>query len=117
MRGRTLDNAFIILDEAQNTTQEQMKMFLTRMGFESKMVITGDITPVSYTHLDAGKSTLVDAFLKQSGVFRDNEEVVDQVMDSDDIERERGITIYSKNCSVLHDDYKINIVDVYKRQG
>ena len=55
-------------------------------------------------HVDAGKSTLVDAFLKQSGVFRDNEEVVDQVMDSDEIERERGITIYSKNCSVLHGD-------------
>lgn len=46
MRGRTLDNAFIILDEAQNTTQEQMKMFLTRMGFSSKMVITGDITQI-----------------------------------------------------------------------
>lgn len=46
MRGRTLDNAFIILDEAQNTTREQMKMFLTRMGFESKMVITGDITQI-----------------------------------------------------------------------
>lgn len=62
-------------------------------------------------HVDAGKSTLVDAFLKQSGVFRDNEEMLDQVMDSDDIERERGITIYSKNCSVLHGEYKINIVD------
>ena len=46
-------------------------------------------------HVDAGKSTLVDAFLNQSGVFRANEEVVDCVMDSDDIERERGITIYS----------------------
>ncbi len=46
MRGRTLDNAFIILDEAQNTTLEQMKMFLTRMGFNSKMVITGDITQI-----------------------------------------------------------------------
>ncbi len=62
-------------------------------------------------HVDAGKSTLVDAFLNQSGVFRQNEEVVDCVMDSDDIERERGITIYSKNCSVMHDDVKINIVD------
>ncbi|MGN0711580.1 MAG: translational GTPase TypA [Anaerovoracaceae bacterium] len=62
-------------------------------------------------HVDAGKSTLVDAFLNQSGVFRANEEVVDCVMDSDDIERERGITIYSKNCSVMHDDVKINIVD------
>ena len=62
-------------------------------------------------HVDAGKSTLVDAFLNQSGVFRANEEVVDCIMDSDDIERERGITIYSKNCSVMHNDVKINIVD------
>ncbi|MFR2966086.1 MAG: GTP-binding protein [Anaerovoracaceae bacterium] len=62
-------------------------------------------------HVDAGKSTLVDAFLNQSGVFRANEEVADCVMDSDDIERERGITIYSKNCSVMHGDVKINIVD------
>ena len=62
-------------------------------------------------HVDAGKSTLVDAFLNQSNVFRANEEIVDCVMDSDDIERERGITIYSKNCSIMHDGYKINIVD------
>ena len=46
MRGRTLDDSFIILDEAQNTTSEQMKMFLTRLGFGSKMVITGDITQI-----------------------------------------------------------------------
>lgn len=62
-------------------------------------------------HVDAGKSTLVDAFLSQSGVFRENEEMTDCVMDSNDIERERGITIYSKNCSVMYNDYKINIVD------
>ncbi|MBR6352060.1 MAG: translational GTPase TypA [Firmicutes bacterium] len=62
-------------------------------------------------HVDAGKSTLVDAFLAQSGVFRENEEMVAQTMDSNDLERERGITIYSKNCSVMHGDYKINIVD------
>ena len=62
-------------------------------------------------HVDAGKSTLVDALLGQSGVFRANEEVIDCVMDSNDIERERGITIYSKNCSIMHGDYKINIVD------
>lgn len=62
-------------------------------------------------HVDAGKSTLVDAFLSQSGVFRENEEIADCVMDSNDIERERGITIYSKNCSVMYNDYKINIVD------
>ena len=62
-------------------------------------------------HVDAGKSTLVDAFLAQSHVFSDHEEVVTQVMDSNDLERERGITIYSKNCSIVYQDYKINIVD------
>jgi GTP-binding protein len=62
-------------------------------------------------HVDAGKSTLVDALLKQSGVFRDNEKVIDQVMDSNDLERERGITIYSKNCSIEHNGLKINVVD------
>ena len=62
-------------------------------------------------HVDAGKSTLVDAFLNQSGVFRENEVVKDCVMDSNDLEQERGITIYSKNCSIRHGKYKINIVD------
>ena len=59
MRGRTLDNAFIILDEAQNTTREQMKMFLTRMGFGSKMVITGDITQIDLPR--GKKSGLIEA--------------------------------------------------------
>lgn len=62
-------------------------------------------------HVDAGKSTLVDALLQQNGVFGDHDEVVEQVMDSNDIERERGITIYSKNCAIRYKDYKINIVD------
>ncbi|MDD4624179.1 MAG: translational GTPase TypA [Bacilli bacterium] len=62
-------------------------------------------------HVDSGKSTLVDAMLKQSGIFRENEEVLEQVMDSNDLERERGITIYSKNCSIKYKDLKINIVD------
>lgn len=62
-------------------------------------------------HVDAGKSTLVNAFLNQSGVFRSNEDVLDRIMDSNDLERERGITIYSKNCSVMYQDIKINIVD------
>jgi GTP-binding protein len=62
-------------------------------------------------HVDAGKSTLVDALLKQSGVFHENEVVMDQVMDSNDLERERGITIYSKNCAIEHAGIKINIVD------
>lgn len=62
-------------------------------------------------HVDAGKSTLVDGLLRQSGVFRENEELVDCVMDSGDIEKERGITITAKNCAIKYKDYKINIVD------
>ena len=62
-------------------------------------------------HVDAGKSTLVDALLEQNGAFNAHDEIVDCVMDSDSIERERGITIYSKNCSIHYKDYKINIVD------
>ena len=62
-------------------------------------------------HVDAGKSTLVDALLDQAGVFDERSEKVDCVMDSNDIERERGITIYSKNCAIRYKDYKINIVD------
>ncbi len=62
-------------------------------------------------HVDAGKSTLVDALLKQNGVFRENEQVVDCVMDSGDLERERGITITAKNCAIRYKGYKMNIVD------
>ena len=62
-------------------------------------------------HVDAGKSTLVDGLLRQSGVFRENEELIDCVMDSGDLEKERGITITAKNCAVKYKDYKINIVD------
>lgn len=62
-------------------------------------------------HVDHGKTTLVDAMLKQSGVFRTNEQVAERVMDSNDLERERGITILSKNTAVMHNGVKINIVD------
>src|SRR5438045_1698748 len=62
-------------------------------------------------HVDHGKTTLVDMMLRQTGVFRANEEMVDRVMDSNDLERERGITILAKNTSVRWHDYKINIVD------
>ena len=62
-------------------------------------------------HVDHGKTTLVDGLLKQSGVFRDNQEVQERVMDSNDIERERGITILSKNTAVYYKDTKINIID------
>ncbi len=62
-------------------------------------------------HVDHGKTTLVDAMLKQSGVFRANEQVAERVMDSNDLERERGITILSKNTAIMHNGVKINIVD------
>ncbi len=62
-------------------------------------------------HVDHGKTTLVDEMLKQSGIFRSNEQVQDRVMDSNDLERERGITILSKNTSIHYKDTKINIVD------
>ncbi|WP_313579905.1 translational GTPase TypA [Lacrimispora sp.] len=62
-------------------------------------------------HVDHGKTTLVDALLKQSGIFRENQEVVERVMDSNDIERERGITILSKNTAVHYNGTKINIID------
>ena len=62
-------------------------------------------------HVDHGKTTLVDQLLRQSGVFRTNEQVQDRVMDSNDLERERGITILSKNTAVNYKGYRINIVD------
>jgi GTP-binding protein len=62
-------------------------------------------------HVDHGKTTLVDALFKQAGVFRENQAVDDRLMDSMDLERERGITIAAKNCSVSYNGVKINILD------
>ena len=62
-------------------------------------------------HVDHGKTTLVDHMLRQSGTFRENQVVQERVMDSNDLERERGITILSKNTSAIYHDIKINIVD------
>jgi GTP-binding protein len=62
-------------------------------------------------HVDHGKTTLVDQLLRQSGTFRENEKVAERVMDSNDIERERGITILAKNCAVTWQGTHINIVD------
>ena len=62
-------------------------------------------------HVDHGKTTLVDCLLRQSGVFRANEQVQERVMDSGDLERERGITILSKNTAIKYKDYRINIID------
>ncbi|NIM02466.1 MAG: translational GTPase TypA, partial [Acidobacteria bacterium] len=62
-------------------------------------------------HVDHGKTTLVDAMLWQSGIFRDNQNVAERVMDSIDLEREKGITIMAKNTSIVYGDTRINIVD------
>lgn len=62
-------------------------------------------------HVDHGKTTLVDEMLKQSGLFRENQQLQERMMDSGDIERERGITILSKNTSIRYKDTKINVVD------
>ena len=76
------------------------------------MVKTENIRNVAIiAHVDHGKTTLVDEMLKQSGTFRENEQVAERVMDSNDLERERGITILAKNTSVRYGDFKINIVD------
>lgn len=72
----------------------------------------GDLRNIAIiAHVDHGKTTLVDQLLKQSGIFRANEAVAERVMDSNDLERERGITILSKNTAVMYNDTKINIVD------
>ena len=63
-------------------------------------------------HVDHGKTTLVDEMLKQGGAYREHQEVVERVMDSNDLERERGITILAKNTAVRYGDTKINIVDI-----
>lgn len=83
MRGRTLDDSFIILDEAQNTTREQMKMFLTRLGFNSKMVITGDITQIDLP--EAKKSGLIEA-LK---VLRNIEDIAQNRFTEKDVVRHK----------------------------
>ncbi len=75
-------------------------------------ILTSGIRNIAIiAHVDHGKTTLVDAMLQQSGTFRDNETHVERVMDSNDLERERGITILAKNTAVVHDGVKINIVD------
>jgi len=75
-------------------------------------VVRSDLRNIAIVaHVDHGKTTLVDAMLRQSGVFRENQELVDRVMDSNDLEREKGITILAKNTAVRYGHYKINIVD------
>src|SRR5215217_3370315 len=89
-----------------------LQCFMIFDSLETRMIETKNIRNIAIiAHVDHGKTTLVDAMLQQSGTYRDNETVQDRVMDSMDLERERGITIMAKNTSVRYGDYKINIVD------
>ena len=83
MRGRTLDDSFIILDEAQNTTPEQMKMFLTRLGFNSKIVVTGDITQIDLA--DSHRSGLVEA----TKVLKNVDDVAQITLNEKDVVRHK----------------------------
>ncbi len=87
-------------------------MELKQEVFGTKKLYREDIRNIAIiAHVDHGKTTLVDAMLKQSGLFRENEEVLERMMDNIDLERERGITIMAKNTAIRYKDYKINIVD------
>ena len=96
MRGRTLDDSFIILDEAQNTTREQMKMFLTRLGFNSKMVITGDITQIDLP--ETKKSGLIEA-LK---VLRNVEDIAQNRFTEKDVVRHKLVQDIVKAYDEYH---------------
>src|SRR5438046_7518822 len=87
-------------------------MIVSPWGYEDNMQLREDIRNIAIiAHVDHGKTTLVDAMLKQSGLFRANEAVVERMMDSNDLERERGITILAKTTGIRYHDIKINIVN------
>lgn len=98
MRGRTLDNAFIILDEAQNTTRNQMKMFLTRLGFNSKMVITGDITQIDLPHKNM--SGLIEA----TKILKDEKQIAIMTFDKNDVMRHPLVSKIIEKYEALEND-------------
>ena len=98
MRGRTLDNSFIILDEAQNTTRNQMKMFLTRLGFNSKMVITGDITQIDLPHKNM--SGLIEA----TKILEDEKQIAIIKFDKDDVMRHPLVSRIIEKYEALEND-------------
>ena len=113
MRGRTLDNSFIVLDEAQNTTPEQMKMFLTRIGFNSKAVITGDITQIDLP--DGKKSGLVEAIK----ILDNIEDIGISMLSAKDVVRhplvQRIINAYEKHSA--REEYRKKRILIHKKQG
>src|SRR4029077_1952903 len=88
-----------------------LRVTLERDGTESRIMSHNVRNIAIIAHVDHGKTTLVDAMLRQSGIFRANQEVIERVMDSNDLERERGITILAKNTALFFHETKINIVD------
>ena len=98
MRGRTLDNAFIILDEAQNTTRNQMKMFLTRLGFNSKMVITGDVTQIDLPHKNM--SGLIEA----TKILKDEKQIAIMTFEKDDVMRHPLVSKIIEKYEALDND-------------
>lgn len=98
MRGRTLDNACIILDEAQNTTRNQMKMFLTRLGFNSKMIITGDITQIDLPHKNM--SGLIEA----TKILRDEKQIAIMTFDKNDVMRHPLVSKIIEKYEALDND-------------
>ena len=98
MRGRTLDNACIILDEAQNTTRNQMKMFLTRLGFNSKMIITGDITQIDLPHKNM--SGLIEA----TKILKDEKQIAIMTFDKNDVMRHPLVSKIIEKYEALEND-------------
>ncbi|MDR0958726.1 MAG: PhoH family protein, partial [Clostridiales bacterium] len=116
MRGRTLDNSFIVLDEAQNTTREQMKMFLTRIGFGSKVVVTGDVTQVDLP--SDKKSGLIDA----AEILKNIEGIAISKLTSKDVVRhplvQKIIAAYEKpKRPVSGQRYHISKTNLQKNSG
>jgi len=111
MRGRTLDNSFIVLDEAQNTTAEQMKMFLTRIGYNSKVVVTGDITQIDLP--DGKKSGLKEAIK----ILDNIDDIGISILSAKDVVRhplvQKIITAYDKHSA--KEEYKKNRVLIHRR--